>query len=229
MRGQVDAPIELVVAVIILVMSLTLAFYVIDKSDEAKCMAELKSSTQHLQEAMQDIALGSQGTRKTISFAMPRCGNARIEGVRFVYYSDPNYCNLCPSNYGGCWQIVPITSNQGTYVPLTDAAVCVNLPGNRIAIQSKAGPVDGKPCELLNPNPCPPNAASCTVRESGVPSSIWNPSTASEILQKSAWNTLGRNAAVYRITLYKEVSMGGGIETGRIDICAQDVQKLRTS
>jgi hypothetical protein len=224
MKGQVDAPIELVIAVIILVLSMALGFYVIQQSETGRCLAQLRASTQHLQEAMQDIALGSTGTRKTVFFDMPKCGGLKVDVVWFVYFDKPEFCHACSTNYGGCWQIVPGSKTDIGYVRLEDAVACVNMPGKRIELQPKGG----EACVQLSSNPCPigdrggtgPNSGSGDVCNANVPKSVW---TGRADDSPSRWQTLGREYASYTITLEKSVAISenGGGEIGVINICAQ--------
>ena len=225
MKGQVDAPIELVVAVIILLLSMGLALHVIGQTDCARSLSELKTSTQHLQEAMQDIALGSAGTKKTVQFAMPTVCGKKVDLVWFVYYDDPGLCHACPTNYGGCWQIVPATKEENGYVRLEDAVTCVNMPGRRIELAPKGGSA----CERLSSNPCPIGDGGSTGSNSGtgscrsnVPDSVWTGNAESSV---SRWQTLGRRVSVYDIVLEKSVSTGGGEERGVIQVCAQQARR----
>ncbi len=222
-RGQVDAPIELVIGVIILILSMALAFYVIEKTETGRCLAELKTSTQHLQEAMQDIALGSAGTKKTVEFNMPSCGRQKVDVVWFVYFDDPNYCHACPTNYGGCWQIVPGSKTATGYTRLEDAVTCVNMPGTRIQLEQKGGAL----CTGLSSNPCPvgdggqsgPNSGRGTCN-SNVPATVWTGRAQDSL---SRWQTLGHDFSSYKIELEKSVTLSNLDEVGVIQICAQGI------
>lgn len=206
-RGQVDAPVELFVAVIVLMASMSLAFYLMNQTNESKCIAQLKTETDKLQSAMLDIALASPPTSRTITFEMPRCGNINIEVLQFVYYSNPEYCRLCPAHYGGCWQIVPISVDRyGQYSVVSDAVSCVQMSGDLWITQDDSGD-----CLDLNAKPCP--NANCPFDITGVSDSV---------LDDSRWQTFGKQSgsSVYKITLTKGTSqMGEQGEAGTIKIC----------
>lgn len=213
-RGQVDAPIELVIAIIILVMSMGLAFFVIQQTETGKCINELKTQTQQLQQAILDVGLGSTGTQKTVRFYMPRCGDKTIEAVQFVKFTSPEFCRRCPGAYNGCWQIVPLARTPNGLVQLNDAVVCVDLPAQRVSIN----PDSGQNCAVLTNSPCPSGLSGCSDRQLGLSSGA---------RQNSVWQTLGREengARHYLITLRKDVSSSGlGFENAEIKVCAQSV------
>ncbi|MBI4360563.1 hypothetical protein HY572_02195 [Candidatus Micrarchaeota archaeon] len=213
-RGQVDAPIELVIAIIILVMSMGLAFFVINSTNEGKCINELKSQTQQLQQAILDVGLGSTGTQKTVRFYMPRCGDKTVEAVQFVKFTSPQFCKRCPGAYNGCWQIIPLARTADGLVQLNDAVVCVDLPAQRVSINPDAG----QNCAALTNHACPQGLSGCSDRQLGLSSGA---------LQNSVWQTLGRGddgARHYLITLRKDVSSSGlGFENAEIKVCAEPV------
>ncbi|MFA4946589.1 MAG: hypothetical protein WC607_03590 [Candidatus Micrarchaeia archaeon] len=214
-RGQVDAPIELFVAVIVLTASMSLAFYLMQQTDQGKCVATLKTETEKLQAAMLDIALASPPTYRTVSFEMPRCGDVNVQVLQFVYYSEPQDCRLCPAHYGGCWQIVPVSVNaQGQYAVVVDAVSCVQMSGD-IWLTSTG-------CEDsidLGEAPCPPGTIGCTAETTGIPERVWNGNPQDS---PSRWLTLGKQegSRVYTITLTKTAPIQSeGGEAGGIRVC----------
>ncbi len=214
-RGQVDAPIELFVAVIILMASMSLAFYLMNQTNESKCIAQLKTETDKLQSAMLDIALASPPTSRTITFEMPRCGSVNVEVLQFVYYSSPEYCRLCPAHYGGCWQIVPISVDRyGQYSVVSDAVSCVQMSGDLW--------IDDEGCDSdsinLGDSPCPYGETQCDFEKTSVSNSV---------LENSRWATLGKETGsnIYKITLTKTTRLTGGSEAGAIRVCAKPANK----
>ncbi len=212
MKGQTDAPIGLFVAVIILAVSMGLAFSLMGQTNESKCLAQLKTETEKLQSAMLDVALASPPTSRTITFEMPRCGNINVEALQFVYYSNPEYCRFCPAHYGGCWQIVPVSvDSEGKYSTVSDAVSCIQMAGQ---IQlSNEGCEDGG--VELNDKPW---RKQDDREEAGV---------TDEVLKSSRWLTLGRDSSTrtYKITLTKGVSLKDGVEVGLIKVCVQPANK----
>ncbi|MFH1056721.1 MAG: hypothetical protein V1717_02925, partial [Candidatus Micrarchaeota archaeon] len=141
-KAQVSAPIELLVAVIILAMTMALGLKVIGDVQEGRCLATLKTQTQQLKNAMLDVALGSSGTARTVYFSFPTCGKSDIVGLQFVLYTKPEYCRLCPGTYGHCWQVVPLAkdpSAKDRFFQVIDAISCVNMAGDIQISECPAG------------------------------------------------------------------------------------------
>ena len=221
-KAQVSAPIELFVAVIILAFTLALGFNVIKSTEEGKCFATLKTQTQNLKNAMLDVALGSAGTKRMISFEFPRCGDQQIVGLQFVLYKDARYCRLCPGSYGYCWQVFPLANDpggvSGKFVQVPEGISCVSLAGDIDLTEENA-----VACEALSSDPCFEGDASCNPLSYGLVSSVWNSDSS---LTKSVFNTLdGRDTRVYLINLTKSVDLSvGGEARGQIKICAYNPQ-----
>ncbi len=130
-KAQAEAPIELFVAVIILTMSMALALSVWNNMQEQECVAKIKTTMSRVENAMVSISLSSPPTSRTETITFPRCGQYDVRGVQFAYFSNPQYCRLCPGHYGGCWQLIPLSYNahEDKYSPLTDAITCVQVSG----------------------------------------------------------------------------------------------------
>lgn len=180
MRGQVEAPIELVVAVIIMTMSLALAFYVMNQSSRDACMKEVRGEMEKLQLAMQDLALGYAGTTKDVPVTLKSCAG-EIKGMRFVYYPDPQYCRNCAGHYRGCWKLELLVSNSaGTdYKPLSGDAealdICIDMAGEmglcgKAASYSCFTTAEAVPCDEVKYDSCPPSAGDCT--EGSIPTIV---------------------------------------------------------
>ncbi|MFH0973370.1 MAG: hypothetical protein V1817_01105 [Candidatus Micrarchaeota archaeon] len=165
-KSQVEAPIELFVAVIILTMSMALALNVWNSMQEQQCVARIKTTMSRVQNALVSIAISSPPTTRIETIDFPRCGNYNIKAVQFAYFSKPEYCRLCPGQYGGCWQLIPLSyGSDGTYSTLTDAITCVQTSGQI----SLAWDGDDSACsgggseDNFNNCPCPTGGGeSCT-------------------------------------------------------------------
>ena len=83
-KAQVEAPVELFIAIIVLAMSMALAFMVMSQTEEGKCIATLKTEIDALKSAMNEVAIGASGTsntrsataRKTSTRALKSCSLA---------------------------------------------------------------------------------------------------------------------------------------------------------
>ena len=224
-RGQADAPIELLVAVIILAMSMSLAFYVINTSGEAQCIAEMRSQVRALESAMVDVAIGSPPTSRQAAFSMKSCGTKKIEGLRFVKYTTSAFCTACSGYTSGCWKIEPVyvDSVDGRLKPLDDASLCVEMPMD-VGVEDEYNPsaetgMGGvSKCTALVDKPCP-----AELQAEG--KCKYDPSF-TKVMGSQYWRTLGRagGESYFVIKLTKRIYLGGLSGTagqkGYIGVCA---------
>ncbi len=209
-----EAPIELFVAVIILTMSMALAFTVWGQLQEQECVAKIKTTMSRLQNAMVYLAQGSPPSTRIETLVFPRCGKYDIKGVQLVYYSNAEYCRLCPGHYGSCWQLVPLSYDGASdkYTPLTDAITCVQLSGG---IELSEEPVSNCPSvDRLLTSSCPEPPCKDKIR------------TAPD--DQAKYHSLGRpdegNTYIVRLTSYS--TLGSESKAGKIiKVCALTPQE----
>ncbi len=209
-RAQVDAPIELFVAIIILVSSMALVYSVWNQVDEGKCIAALKIETQKLQSAMLDVSIASPPTSRTVNFAMPNCGGKKVRVLQFVYFPDAKYCRLCPGSYGSCWQIIPnAVDSKGTMTPITDAISCVNMAGDTVISQEAT-------CALLSSSPTPDNCQT----NYGSECSVFGYEG-----EDIKWQTFGapKGSQYFTVKLTKGLVIDQGTEQGKINVCIREI------
>jgi hypothetical protein len=171
-KAQVEAPIELFVAVIILAMSMALALSVWGNMQEQECVAKIKTTMSRVQNAMVSIAISSPPTTRIETIAFPRCGKYDVRAVQFAYFSKAEYCRLCPGHYGGCWQLIPLSYDaaSGQYSSLTDAITCVQVSGQlRLAWDGDVVCAGGGSEGSFNHCPCPRNPGEGDACSSGDP------------------------------------------------------------
>lgn len=236
LRSQTDAPIELVIAIIILVSSLAIAMLLMNNITDQQCYSELRGEVQKLQLAMQDLALQSPPSSRKITFVMPSCGKAQIDVLRFVAYTKPEYCRACPGHFAGCWRVEMATFDNelGRYVQSTDlynAGVCVDIAGDMDLIdETEIDPGKAGYCQVLGDSPCPTgNALDCTFDKSSVLKSAFDTSSEEAIKNSpSRWQTLGKEKRAYEITLRKTIATCRlGVEPTQcpaISICAHGLE-----
>lgn len=224
LRSQADAPVELVVAIIILVASLSIASMVMASVGEEQCKSQLRGELQQLQLKMQDLALQSPPSTRTVDFILPGCSRLKTDLLRFVYYSRSDFCRACPGHYSGCWKVqlasyIPDKNNpdEGSYYVPQNEEICVDMAGD-MQLVLDAGPE----CEQLSENPCA-IGEECNADRSLVPSNVFdstNPNT------PSRWRTLQTKGRKFEITLAKTiVPCTSGAQCPAISICAIDSEK----
>lgn len=128
-KSQISAPVELLIAVVVMAMSLAIAYYLWGEIDCARCLAEQKGEGQKLADALHAVSLGFAGTKQSASYTMRSCCGAKVDGVRFSRYSSREFCGKCLGSFGkGCWKVEPVGYDRdGFLVPFSDADVCVDM------------------------------------------------------------------------------------------------------
>ncbi|MFH0714079.1 MAG: hypothetical protein V1722_00360 [Candidatus Micrarchaeota archaeon] len=180
-RGQASGPIELVVAVIILVASMSLAFIVMQSTSDAQCIDKLKSQMRDLNSVMIDVSLGSPSTSREANVELASCGGQSIEGVRIVYFENALYCGACGATEKGCWMIQPITYDKtaNIYGISLHASTCINMPGGIVLEQDLNCDDDILTPGEVSATACPSNigARSTNDQNCGLPPDIATSST----------------------------------------------------
>ena len=211
---------EVLVAVIILGFSMSIVYYVIQNTTSTQCVEQLQAQTTQLQNAMLDVALGSPPTKQVVTYNFPSCGSQSVQALRFVKYTDPAFCRLCPGQYGSCWLIEPTvfdTSTQSYYM-LTDASVCVNMPA---AIQldpidqnspNNACQTDQSLTQHFSQTPCGPQASSCSIQNSDVPASVYGSASSPGLFETFGRKTGDPTTFVFELDKVAEPSQAGIIQ-----------------
>ncbi len=158
-KSQIGAPIELLIAVVVMSMSLAIAFYLNDVMACSRCLAEQKGEGQRLADAMHAVSLGFSGTKHSANYVMRSCCGSKVDGVRFARYSSREFCGKCLGSFGsGCWKIEPVGYDQNDQlVPFADASVCVDMSESVEVSESACPELDGKSAVTLDNSPCPRN------------------------------------------------------------------------
>ena len=224
-RSQVSAPIELFVAVIIMSMSIAIAVYIYQKAGNTQCSDQIRSQNERLQIAMQTVAQGFWGTSEPVDYYMDRCGSTPVDAVRFSYFSNVRYCGACPSTFGGCWKIEPLTYNPNTndLSTIPEASVCITL--------AEKLTIEGDPtCNVNVTNmACPLNLRGTVVANNTCAGMVKMSDVygASGTLGSNQFATFGRDdpsASYFKIKITKaESAAGPSGRAGRIVICASQV------
>lgn len=216
-RGQSSAPIELVVAVIVMMASMGLAFMVFSNSESARCTNQLHSQIRGVEAILIDVALGSPSTTREVNLELGKCGDLNVEGVRVVYYSKPSFCQKCPSTGRGCWVLEPLTYSTKTqsYAVIGDASTCVNVPG-QVELQVEK-PESCVAEEKISLTACPVNAK---VDDSGGDCGVPSDATSGP---KIATLSKVSSERQYKLRVSKGYSTAGGVPM--LNLCFQSKQE----
>lgn len=219
LRGQTSAPVELVVAIIVMAMSMGMALMIMGNTSTAQCEDQIKAGMRSLSSAMLDVSLGSPPTSREIKLQLGTCGSYNVEAIRFVRYSRATFCADCPSASGGCWKIIPVSYDKKLqeYTPIRNAITCVDLPQ---AIQLKQTNTCATPDTAaleLSKTACPPEAVTqdgyCNEKKYG---SEYN----TEQNNAAAWLTMGKTKSEinYAVILSKDMPTG---DEQAISVCVR--------
>lgn len=226
-RAQMSAPIELFIAVIIMSLSMGLAFYLYNNISDTQCEYRLKTQNERLQEAMQEVAMGSWGTSKLVDYTMERCSSRSVEAVRVIHYTNQKYCSRCAGNYGGgCWVIEPLTyissgaGETGILAPLVDSSVCVELSEALRLNIDPSGSCNGKVSESV----CPTRVQGRAISQSECDEMSYASSGAYDNAMFATFERLTEGNLAFKVKITKSAT-AGNIEgsAGQIDLCVSQV------
>jgi len=225
-RGQMTAPIELFIAVIIMTLSMSLAFYLYNNISDTQCEYRLKTQNERLQEAMQEVAMGSWGTSKLVDYTMERCTGRSVEAVRVIHYTNQKYCSRCSGNYGGgCWIIEPLTytavdGEAGALAPLIDSSVCIELSESLRLNIDPSSACNGKVSESV----CPSKVQGRTISASECNEMSYANSGAYDNAMFATFERLSEGNLAFKIKITKSAT-AGNLEgsAGQMDLCVSQV------
>ena len=218
---------ELFIAVIIMTLSMSLAFYLYNNISDTQCEYRLKTQNERLQEAMQEVAMGSRGTSKLVDYTMERCTGRSVEAVRVIHYTSSKYCTRCSGNYGGgCWIIEPLTytsgvdSETGILAPLVDSSVCVELSESLGLNIDTSSACNGKVSQSV----CPSSVQGRAISQSECDEMSYASSGAYDNALFATFERLSEGNLAFKIKITKSATSGnvaGG--AGQVDLCVSQV------
>jgi hypothetical protein len=219
-----SAPIELFIAVIIMALSMGLAFFRYGNVSDTQCEYRLKTQNERLQEAMQEVAMGSWGTSKLVDYTMERCTGRSVEAVRVIHYAKPEYCDRCAGNYGGgCWVVEPLTysvgaDGEGLLAPLVDSSVCVELS------ESLRLNIDATCNGVVTESVCPTRVQGKAVSQPECERMSYASSGAYDNALFATFERVSEGNHAFRIKITKSAT-AGNIEgsAGQLDLCVSQV------
>jgi hypothetical protein len=174
---------------------------------------------------MMDVAIGSPPTSREVYFRMPVCAGISTEGLRFTYYTNPQYCTSCPGKYGSCWKIEPIIYDpKSMRYRTSDTQECVEMSGD-VGLVDQGNCIPLYNLEDVPHLRCPTgktdangNCQSDWIYRLGVGGSSTNVGSALALAKDPAVD-------MYRIRLTKTLGPAtGGGEKGLITVCVEKIK-----
>ncbi len=127
-KAQVDAPFEVLVAVILMGFVILAGTYALKNLSQNICIGEKRQDLSEFKNALRDVVLGSDLTFKNIYIKSKSCFNREHEITKIVTYSDPHRCSAyCQTSSQICTLIEYVYDDGKTSVhPITP--ICTDLP-----------------------------------------------------------------------------------------------------
>jgi uncharacterized protein (UPF0333 family) len=127
-KAQVDAPFEVLVAVILMGFVILAGSYALKNLSQNICIGDKRQDISNFKNALRDVVLGSDLTFKNFYFRSRACFNEQHEVIRIVTYTDPHRCAAyCQTLSNTCTLIEYFYDDGRTSIhPITP--ICTDLP-----------------------------------------------------------------------------------------------------
>lgn len=123
-RGQEEAPIELLIGVTMLTFVLILGFYTYQNTCKSQFEQKMHASLSKFARAVETVYMGAKGTTRTVDLDLSPIGcHAEIKSIRMVSGSE----DLCRANIGSESCMVIAVQSSEDQVPLIEV---LNVPGD---------------------------------------------------------------------------------------------------
>lgn len=91
-KGQVSAPFEVLVAVILMGFVILAGSFALTNLSQNVCIGDKRADLSNFKEALRDVVLGSDLVIRNFNFQTKACFNERFESIQLNTYSDPSRC-----------------------------------------------------------------------------------------------------------------------------------------
>jgi hypothetical protein len=127
-RGQVSAPFEVLVAVIVMGFVILAGTYALKNLSENTCLGDKRKDMGDLVSSLRDVVLGSDLTFRNITFQTKACFNSKAESVKLRVYNEQSKCIAYCGNGTSCMLLEYIYNDEkkGTRYPINP--ICTGLP-----------------------------------------------------------------------------------------------------
>lgn len=127
-KAQVDAPFEVLVAVILMGFVILAGSYALKNLSQNICIGDKRQDLSEFRSALRDVVLGSDLTFKNFHLRSRHCFNRQYEYTRLVTYTDQHMCSAyCQSLTSTCTLIqYYYDDGKRSMYPITP--ICADLP-----------------------------------------------------------------------------------------------------
>lgn len=166
LHGQEEAPIELLVGIIMFIMVSVLAIQVTTSINNSICSEKLNKAQIDISSNLKSALTGSEFTVQTFSVDIPSCPEKRIKSLNIEKITDPDICQIyCRPIKDTCWMTV-LEVHGETEGEIEKEFMCINIsPETEITpeddedlcnwdkMRRKTGITSTTPLEQLNLGP----------------------------------------------------------------------------
>jgi hypothetical protein len=127
-RGQVSAPFEVLVAVIVMGFVILAGTYALKNLSENTCLGDKRKEMGDLVTSLRDVVLGSDLTFRNITFQSKACFNSKAESVELNVYNEQSKCTAYCGSGVSCvlLEYVYNDTKRGMRFPIPP--ICTGLP-----------------------------------------------------------------------------------------------------
>jgi len=128
-KGQVDAPFELLVAIVIMGFVILAGTYAISNLSKNTCLGDKKQDMSELVSSLRDSVLGSDLTFRNISFTTKACFSSRYETIKLQSYDNQQKCSSACGGGTSCLLLEYVYDDLSKNIrtePINP--ICTNLP-----------------------------------------------------------------------------------------------------
>ena len=159
-KGQVSAPFEILVAVIVMGFVILAGTYALKNLSENTCLGDKRKEMGDLVTSLRDVVLGSDLTFRNITFQTKACFNSKAESIQLNAYNEQSKCTAYCGSGVSCvlleyiyndatkqqrkYPIPPICTGLPTTINfITDPTECALSPTDPWVLVNPIGSVNG--------------------------------------------------------------------------------------
>jgi hypothetical protein len=127
-KAQVDAPFEVLVAVILMGFVILAGSYALKNLSQNICIGDKRQDLSDFKNALRDVVLGSDLTFKNFHLSSKYCFNRQYEYTRLVTYTDQHMCSAYCQSLSNTCTLIQYYYDDGkrSIYPITP--ICTDLP-----------------------------------------------------------------------------------------------------
>jgi type II secretory pathway pseudopilin PulG len=148
-KAQVDAPFEVLVAVILMGFVILAGSYALRNLSQNICIGDKRNDISEFRNALREVVLGSDLTFKNFHLRSKHCFNREHEYMRLVTYTDQYRCSAYCQSLATTCTLIEYYYDDGKSKTFPIPPICADLPS---AINFVTTGEENDPCGTLENN-----------------------------------------------------------------------------